>query len=335
MGTERYSWELLRGLEANGLDACGIASNPSRKRFSLAFNALTKIPAKALASLHGTALFHATDPSSAIGLPRAGPPTVVTIHDLVPLLLGRVYYTAGDRVFSTLSYASSVKCDAIVAVSEQTKRELVRYFKVPPRKVRVIHHGVSESFKPTPGPREPVVGYVGDINPRKRIDLLLEAFAIVQRGRPEAKLVIVGKNIAEYLTTESGRIRGMVKTLGLEGSVVFTGHVSEEELVKRYNSMRVMVLPSEYEGFGFPILEAQRCGTPVIVRKGVRIPEEVAASALKAGSVSELAELISEVLDEPRFAEEVAAAGLRHSGTFTWGKCVAETLSLYRSLLAP
>lgn len=333
MGTERYSWELLNGMQRIGAEAFGIGSNPSRKRFSLAINAISKLPALATASLGRARLLHATDPSSAIALPALGVATVATIHDLMPLILRDAHYGEADRLFSTLCYGTSARCDAIIAVSNQTGREVAHYLKVPSHKVRVIHHGVSEDFRVLSIKRDKFVGYVGDINPRKRIDLLIEAFAMVRSRHEDCRLLIVGKNIAQYLDSESERIRRMVKSLGLENSVIFTGHVSEEELVRLYNVMKVLVLPSDYEGFGFPIIEAERCGTPVVVRKGTRISEEVSECALKAGSVKELAEQISLMLSESKFSEEVSAAGMRHSAEFTWERCVAETDALYRSLL--
>jgi glycosyltransferase involved in cell wall biosynthesis len=312
-----------------------IGSNPTRRRFSLAFNATTKLPAKVLASIGKAELFHATDPSSALGLPTFQTTSIVTIHDLMPLLskIGS-HYTQSDRIFATLCYGISAKCDSIIAVSEQTKREFTHSMRVSPRRVTVVHHGISETFRDLRLERGKVVGYVGDINPRKRIDLLIKAFGQVRSRHPDSKLLIIGKNIAEYLSVELQLLKTMVTGLGLQDSVIFVGHVSDIELVRLYNSMKVLVMPSEYEGFGFPILEAQRCGTPVIVRNGARISEEISRFAAHVDSTEDLADEISLFLSSPRHFADFSEAGLLYSRTFTWENCVSSTVSVYQAAVS-
>jgi glycosyltransferase involved in cell wall biosynthesis len=334
-GPERYSSELLRGLRSRGLDARGVSSSAPRVRYALAVNSVARLPPGVLANLGGVDLVHALDPSSAMALPFLGHPTVATIHDLMPYLLRGAYYGAGDRMFSLLAYRAASRCDAVVAVSQQTKAEVEHYLRVAPSKVRVVPHGVSDEFRVMPDvSKEPfTVGYVGDINPRKRLDFLLQAFALVKRSFPAAKLMLVGTNVARFLDSEKTRVLRVARELGVEQDLVATGRVPELELVRLYNRMRVLVQPSDYEGFGFPILEAERCGTPAIVRADARISPEVSAACLKVAAPEDLSQAIGRLFSDSEFFSEAAEKAREHAAQFTWARCVSETLAVYASLL--
>lgn len=334
VGPERYSSELLQGLRSRGLDARGVSSSVPRIRYALAVNSVARLPANVLANLGGMQLVHALDPSSAIALPFLGRPTVATIHDLMPLLLRGSYYGAGDRIYSLLAYRAASRCNAIIAVSEQTKGEVEHYLHVPSSRITVVQHGISDEFGVVTNiPKEPfTVGYVGDINPRKRIDFLLHGFAIVKKGFPKAKLMLVGTNIARFLDSEKTRVLRLAQELGVDQDLVATGRVAGPELVRLYNRMRVLVQPSDYEGFGFPILEAEKCGTPAVVRADARISPEVSAAALRVRTHEELAEGISRLFSDSEYYDEMAEKARRHASAFTWARCVNQTLAVYAGL---
>jgi glycosyltransferase involved in cell wall biosynthesis len=178
---------------------------------------------------------------------------------------------------------------------------------------------------------ELVVGYVGAFNRRKGVDYLLRAFsALGARGLTRtAKLVLVGPKSLEY-----GALVRLAEHLHIDPHVEFRGYVAAEELAETYNSFDVCVLPSEWEGFGFPILEAQRCGVPVIVRNDAHIPEEVSACCLKATSEEDMAEKIFQLLTDQAIYQSVAEQGLDHSNQFIWHRTIRQTVEIYEGLLA-
>lgn len=334
VGIERYSWELLNRFQKKGISVKPVSSNPSRKRYALAIYAVTKVPIATFVRLRNSIVVHATDPSSAFPLPFTGRISVVTFHDLMPLLLGK-NYGMGDRVFSRIAYNVARACKAIITVSQQTRQELIQYLNVPVEKIHVIPLGVSEEFRILEGTEkeEETIGYVGDINPRKKLDFLLEGFALLRKERPSAKLMIIGSNVAEYLDAERQRLLRLVEKLGIKPNVTFTGRVSERRLIEFYNRMKILVLPSEYEGFGLPILEAERCGTPAMIRKGVRISPEVSSACLTTSTPVELAQTILDLLADPKNYRRKVEIGVEHSTQFTWENCIQRTILLYNTLL--
>jgi glycosyltransferase involved in cell wall biosynthesis len=327
VGPERYSYELLTHLRAMHADVTTVASDPLRQRFGLAINSFSRLPVKTLGVLRGVDILHATDPSSAVVFPLTGKKSVVTFHDLASLLhMGQ--FGSGDRVFAKLVLRMTANPSKIIAVSEQTKAELVARLNVPPEKINVVNLGVSESFHVITNIRKDAetIGYVGDLNQRKRVDFLIRGFAVLKAKRPHAKLVIVGSGV------ESANLRSLVQKLGVR-DVDFVGKVGEEKLAELYNSMTVLVLPSDYEGFGLPIIEAQSCGTPVVIRSDARISPEVARACVKVSSEESLALELEVLLTEKKMYSMIKEDGLRIAGSFTWGRCATETLKTYTEVL--
>jgi glycosyltransferase involved in cell wall biosynthesis len=148
----------------------------------------------------------------------------------------------------------------------------------------------------------------------------------LERG---TKLVLCGRRTLEY-----SALVQLAKDLDIDGDVEFRGFVGGESLRTAYNSFDVFVLPSEWEGFGFPILEAQRCGVPVIIREHAHIPQEVSKYCLKASSEEDMADKISEVLANAALREAVIEQGLEYSKQFTWERTVQETLKVYEEALS-
>jgi glycosyltransferase involved in cell wall biosynthesis len=127
---------------------------------------------------------------------------------------------------------------------------------------------------------------------------------------------------------------GLVNALHLAEYVVFGGAVPDEQLVALYNTFSVFVLPSDWEGFGIPILEAQRCGVPVIIRREAHIPPEATAGCLRAESEEDMAEKIYALLTDQLLRQRIIEAGLNHSRAFTWERMVAQTMAVYEEVLA-
>lgn len=201
--------------------------------------------------------------------------TVLTVHDLVA-----IYYPGHMSRYNAfvhrLHFRRSVeRADAIIADSHSTRNDLLRELGVPEHKVRVVHAGVSGLFRPVPVPEttdrlhalgvpDRFVLSVGTIEPRKNYPLLFQALA----GIPDLHLVIAGHRGWKYR-----RIIGQIAELGLEKRVQLLDYVRTPDLVALYNRAELVVLPSLYEGFGLPVLEAMACGTPVLASNTSSLPE--------------------------------------------------------------
>jgi glycosyltransferase involved in cell wall biosynthesis len=206
----------------------------------------------------------------------------------------------------------------------------MKHLHVSEDKIVVVNSGIDERFRPLrTGPRRGyyTVGYVGTLlSPRKRLDYLLTAFHLLKAKHPgrRAKLVLCGDEGGQAVG-----LRHLTESLGLCQEVEFAGYVPDEKLVETYNSFDVLVLPSDWEGFGFTILEAQRCGVPVIIRKDAHIPSEVSACCLKARSEEDMADQMYQLSTDVELRHRITEQGLEYSQRFTWDRAVQETLRVY------
>ncbi len=258
---------------------------------------------------------------------------VVTIHDL-----GYLHYPEGRSSYLRLSTAWSARAAAhLIAVSEATRSDLVRALHVPPAKIAVIHHGVDERFRLVTDPaalgaiREryglvgPYVLYVGTLRPRKNLVRLVEAFARLSIGEGRLWLVLAGRKGG--LTDET---LAAVKRLGLTDRVLFTGYVPDEDAPLLMAGARLFVLPSLYEGFGLPVLEAMACGVPVVCANVASLPEVAGDAALLVDptDVAALAEAMRQALTDTDLRRDLIARGFRQAARFSWDRCAAETLAV-------
>jgi len=260
-------------------------------------------------------------------VPPACPcPAVVTIHDLSferhPELMSR-----RDRlVFRTMVPRSVRRAARVLAVSEQTKRDVVEYYRIPDEKIVVTPNGVDPLFSPQGHRAEgaPYALFVGTLQPRKDPLVALEALALVPG---ELRLVLVGpdKGSGEDARRAAGR-------LGLNGRVTFTGHVEKEQLAELYRGAVCLVFPSRYEGFGLPVVEAMASGTPVVAAASGSVPEVAgdAAVLVEPGNAAALAGGIERALAD---RERLVGAGLARAKRYNWAETAGRTLDVYRELL--
>jgi glycosyltransferase involved in cell wall biosynthesis len=332
-GIARYSREMLRGLRQQGLRVEPIAPVPPRLPFGLAINHALKMPYLVRARAADFDLIHATSPITALCFPAVREARIVTYWDLVSLLCPNTSSAFHTKLFAPLFLRIGRLADAIIAASSQTKEEMITHLGIPDHRIRVINPGISEMFRPCrpQGRHGFVIGYVGALNRRKGIGYLLRALDRLKKAEPGfgVKVAICGGRDPEYPA-----LRALAVNLKVDRQVEFKGFVGGEALVRAYNSFDVFVLPSEWEGFGFPILEAQRCGVPVIVRKDAHIPQEVSSCCLKASSEEDLADKIFQLLTEDELRHGIIEQGLEYSRRFTWQRTVQETLQVYEAALA-
>jgi glycosyltransferase involved in cell wall biosynthesis len=209
-------------------------------------------------------------------------PSVITMHDLAFLLYPRFLTRESARYYGQVDLAAR-QSDHIIAVSESTKRDTIRMLGVPEEKISVIYEAAHPLFTPITEPDalarvrarhqlpDDFILFVSTIEPRKNLPMLLRAFRRLRDNyKSEAVLAIAGRR--GWLVEE---VDSVIEELNLSNIVRFLGAVPNEELVYLYNAAKLFVLPSFYEGFGLPPLEAMACGTPVIVSNVSSLPEVV------------------------------------------------------------
>ena len=269
---------------------------------------------------------------------------VVTVHDLIRHFDAegtRVFIHAPnrrDRLCLRLDYLGIRKAAAIVSVSDTTRRDLVRFFGIPEQRIFVVHEGVDHAlFRPREPQRigHPYILFVGSEHPRKNLATLLRAFAALKREPRfrDLKLLKVGAPGGREARFREQTLT-VVRSLGLEREVVFTERVPDEDLVAFYSGAECLVLPSLYEGFGFPPLEAMATGCPAIVSTAGALPEVTGDAAVKVDPHDDaaLARAIAAVLDDEALRRELRARGLEQARRFSWERAARETLRVYTAL---
>jgi glycosyltransferase involved in cell wall biosynthesis len=239
-------------------------------------------------------------------------PAVVTVHDLSferdPTLLG-----FKDRfVFRTVVPRAVRKAVRLIAVSERTKSDLVELYGVPPDRITVAHHGIDPAFTPG-GRRDSYALFVGSIQARK--DPLAAADAAAAAG---LRLVVAGPT----------RDRELARELEQRGADL-RGYLDKPALADLYRGAACLVLPSRYEGFGLPVLEAMACGTPVVVAPEPAL-REVAGDAALYADPPKLADALRQAIRE---RDRLSAAGLERAKAFSWRETARRTLEVYETAL--
>ena len=261
---------------------------------------------------------------------------VVTIHDLAHLALPEFVNGAHRRAYAQFMFHRiSRSADAIVTDSDFTRMEFERLVGVRRAQPEVVHLGVDRSWFEVPPSPAPHPGryllYVGNVKPHKNLGRLVEAFAQVLSG-VECDLLIVGKN-AGFLSPDTG-LRGAAAALGPR--VQLLGEVSQG-LLKRYVAhAEALVLPSLYEGFGLPPLEAMACRCPAIVSQTASLPEICGDAALYCDPLdpASIAEAMLRVLTQPDLRDTLRRRGLQRARQFTWERSARTLLGIFDRLLA-
>ena len=279
-------------------------------------------------------IVHALTPEMGIYSPLFYNNCVVTFHDLIPLLAFREmrFRFSGMTAFYTrMTWGMAARAKRIIANSTQTRDELVDRLDVNPQKICVIPLGVDEGFKPAARKtsNRHTIGFFGNYTYRKRVDVAISAFKLVNQ-KIDANLVLAGGEIQ----TIYQRHFDMQRLIAGVKNVELLGHVPEDQLPELYNRFDVMLFPSMYEGFGLPILEAQRCGVPVLTLREARIPDEVKRETIVCEDVADMAEKALGVLNEDRKREEIALRASEYATQFTWDRTIKQTLATYHELLA-
>ncbi|MHB1295174.1 MAG: glycosyltransferase family 4 protein [Anaerolineae bacterium] len=273
---------------------------------------------------------------------RAKCRSVITIHDLVFMLYPHFLTKDAAHYYGQIDQAVR-RADAIIAVSQATRSDVIRLLGVDEHKITVIYEAASPVFRPMRsqeltarvngrfGLRSPFLLFVSTIEPRKNIPNLLRAFRqLLDNYHLDVKLVLAGEK--GWLFDE---VYALANELNLANDIRFLGRVTTEELLWLYNTAEGLVAPSLYEGFGLTPLEAMACGTPVIVSNVSSLPEVVndAGLSVDPDDVDALTVAMWRVLDDSELRKKLIEKGLKRATVFSWDKTARETLALYHSLV--
>ncbi len=269
--------------------------------------------------------------------------SVVTVHDLSFLLFPQYFNRINRLYLSHLTRLSTRRSDRVIAVSESTKRDLVRLIGLPPEKIDVVHSAIQAGFQPIGdaallrdfrrrhGLDDPFILFISTLEPRKNAERLILAYArLRQTGRVSHKLVLAGAKGWRY-----EGIFARVEELGLGKDIIFPGFVPPVDIPLWYNCADLFVYPSLYEGFGSPPLESMACGTPVVASSGSSLPEVVGDAALlvEPTDVNALADAIWRILSDPSLRAELVQKGLRRVRQFSWEETARRTVQVYENTI--
>lgn len=266
---------------------------------------------------------------------------VLTIYDLIPLLYPE-HYPPGFRGWVNWQINKLLikkNINAIITISETSKKDICRFIGIPPSKVHVTYLAPRSIFKPVINHESLVIAqkkfslpnsfafYVGDINYNKNIPTLVAACKIA-----DIPLVIAGKQAGEIEKMNLNHPE-LEHLKNIDWSEVFRlGFVQDEDLVKIYNLASIYIHPSLSEGFGLPVLEAMASGTPIVASKTQTITEIAGKSAVYADpdNPDDFADKIKLIIDDDKLRDNLTKKGLENVKEYTWEKTAAETLRIYK-----
>jgi len=259
--------------------------------------------------------------------------TVVTIHDLGFLRVPEVYAPAERLRMRVLTRLSARWADHVVTGSDFAKRDIVEQYALPPERVSVAPSAVDRTvFRPLAaaecaaacrrlGLPEEYLLFVGVIQPRKNLGVLIDALATLRTGAwPNLELVLAGRE-----GLRAAEVFGRARERGIEQAVRHVGVVADTDLVALYNGARAFVYPSIFEGFGIPLLEAMSCGCPVVSSNATSLPEVYGDAALSfdPANTDALIARLEDLLRDPALGERLAESGLRRAAEFSWDRTAA------------
>lgn len=260
--------------------------------------------------------------------------TVVTIHDLSYLFFPHEFLKKDlYQLKNWTRYALQNACH-IIAVSKTTKKDVIKEYSIPDEKISVIYNGY-ENIEPLTTSHQPLATndpyflYVGTIQPRKNLSTLINSFSLFLAKHPTFKLIIAGKKGWLY-----ERIYQQVKQLHLSQSITFAGYVNDAEKVRLYEGATAYVLPSLYEGFGIPILEAMSYRCPVITSFSSSLPEIGGEACLyfDPKSVDDLLNKMEVIVSDKKLVKDLILKGIKRVSSFSWELAGQQTLEVLLSV---
>jgi glycosyltransferase involved in cell wall biosynthesis len=276
-----------------------------------------------------------------------GAPTVVTIHDIIPLLLPAYRGSVWVRTYTTLVQSAAANAALVLTDSECSKRDIVTHLGLPEARVRVVYLAADAAFSPAAQPDDDAVRaqyglpaeyvlYIGGFDVRKNVVNLLQAWTFAEGILgPHTPLVIAGR-LPEHSSFSPDPRRAARALEIAPDTIIFSGPIQEAHKPALYRGAVCLLFPSRYEGFGLPPLEALSCGAPVVGSHAGSIPEVVgdAGVLVAPDDVRGLAGALIAVATEPDTRAELSRRALAQAARFNWIKTARETLTAYEEVLA-
>ncbi|MDD4351824.1 MAG: glycosyltransferase [Candidatus Gracilibacteria bacterium] len=266
--------------------------------------------------------------------------TVLVVHDTVAFLFPKNHQTKATQIERRIGKLAFKHADQIIAVSENTKRDLQKLFALPEDKITVIGEAARDSFRLIESKDElkrvcnkyeipnKFILFVGTLEPRKNLVRLIKSYALLKEGlRNTYKLVIAGRKGWYYKETFEA-----IRECKLEEDVIFVGYVPDEDLPYILNAATLFVLPSLYEGFGLPLLEAFACGTPVVTSATGALKEVADDACLSFDPYDELqmADVIGQALEDKKLRNDLRAKGFQRLQAYSWEDVAQKILALLK-----
>jgi glycosyltransferase involved in cell wall biosynthesis len=266
---------------------------------------------------------------------------VVTIHDLAFLRFPAILDADARRYYGQVR-ASAHAAQAVIAVSESTRADIVELLGLPPERVDVVYEAAAPYFRPAevaPGAQRTIneralragsfALFVSTIEPRKNLETLLRALRVCLDRRPQAGYRLAIAGVRGWL---DGPVFDLIRELRLADHLDFLGWPQPDELIWLYSACRLYLNPSLYEGFGLPVLEALACAAPALVADTSSLPEVAGDAALliPPRDVAAWATAIAGLWADDGARGELARRGPAQAARFSWGRAARETLAIYR-----
>jgi glycosyltransferase involved in cell wall biosynthesis len=284
-GISRVATELCHHLRTNNVDVT-VISDTGRSNYKYFANSFFKLKSRIPDSCD---VYHAMSPLESMYTPLQK--TIVTFHDIIPLIHDVPSHYNNNIILKyiakecfRIACARAIHAESIVCVSEQTKLDIVNYFKIDPEKIHVIRSGIgpvgySKEIQDKRRFKYPIIGTLSNLDRRKHIDLLINSVRNSKIINAEIDIAGIGAN--------EHRLKALA---GDDDRIVFRGFISDNDLSNYYNSLYLFVFPSQAEGYGLPIVEAMACRIPVVVMKDAFIPDEIKRRCIISENLQETLE---------------------------------------------
>lgn len=287
-------------------------------------------------------LYHV--PQNGVGLPTDKKcKFIITLHDIIPYKMPETVSSGYLKIFNEEIPKIVSLCDGIITVSNYSKNDIAKAFNFPKDKIFVTYLSAEDIYRPLDklkskkiiekkyGIHDDFILYVGGFSPRKNIAGIIKAFEqISHHVDKNLKLVIAGKKGISYANYVS-----LTEKLNLASKVIFPGFINLYDMPYLYNSAKLLVYPSFYEGFGLPPLEAMACGTPVIVSNSTSLPEVFGKSSIMVDphNIKNLGDSIYECLENNLLRRQLISEGFNLCKNLTWKNTALSTINSYKSVL--
>lgn len=322
----------------------------SRAGFKLvreAFNLFSSLDYYPLFEYESFDIFHSNYhklPSKELtkGLPR-----VLTVHDLIPVLAPELVSPILTNYFEEVLSSIDLQNDWVICVSEYTRQQFCEYTGMALERTFVTPLAAASHFHPVENPAQTAevrqrygipegnyfLSLATHLAPHKNLDHLIRCFFKLLSEQPDLNINLVLAGSKRFKPGESINHPDFPQ---FNSRIVYTGYVADEDLSAIYSGATAFIFPSLYEGFGLPTLEAMRCGTPVITSNTTSLPEVVGTAGITIDPQDEnaLCQAMLNLLTDSNLVQELKQKGFERSQNFSWSKCAADTVEVYKKILS-